>query len=585
MLDSPINEIKSRLNITEVLGDYIELKKAGTNYKAICPFHSEKSPSFMVSPQKQVWHCFGCGLGGDIFEFVKQIENIEFIDALKSLAARAGVVLKQPTAEQIQAGEKKDLLTDINLAAAQYFARVLWESNAGAEALDYLRRRGLTDQTIKNWMLGYAPDDFHYLEKHLSKKFDKKDIEQAGLIIKSDRDGSYFDRFHDRVMFPILNLQGQTVGFTGRLLHDKPNAGKYVNSPETPIYNKSQVVFGLYQARNVIRKEDRAVLVEGNMDVISAHQAGSTQAVATSGTALSADQLGILSRFTQNLIFAFDSDNAGNIAAKRALELALNAGFNVKIIDLDGAKDPDELIKRGINAWLKAVESAGSFIDYFFEQVMKQHDPLSVEGKREITKELAPLIYRISDPITKSHYIRKLSQRINVAESAILDIMNRLSLPKPLKIALYGEKRLPAGKAGKNRIEMLEEKLLGLSLVLKDNKYLQDFTQADFSPNLHGLVGAIVSESNPKTIGENLPDLKSQIELLTFVVETEIKADELSAEGEAAKTAIELKRERVKARMQVLPDLIKAAEDNRDQESVAKLSQEHITLSQQLNNL
>jgi len=578
MLDSPINEIKSRLNITEVLGDYIELKKAGTNYKAICPFHSEKSPSFMVSPQKQVWHCFGCGLGGDIFEFVKQIENIEFIDALKSLASRAGVVLKQPTAEQIQAGEKKDLLTDINLAAAQYFARVLWESNAGAEALDYLRRRGLTDQTIKNWMLGYAPDDFHYLEKHLSKKFDKKDIEQAGLIIKSDRDGSYFDRFHDRVMFPILNLQGQTVGFTGRLLHDKPNTGKYVNSPETPVYNKSQVIFGLYQARNIIRKEDRAVLVEGNMDVISAHQAGSTQAVATSGTALSSDQLNILSRFTQNLIFAFDSDNAGNIAAKRALELALNAGFNVKIIDLDGAKDPDELIKRGINSWLKAVEGAGSFVDYFFEHSMKQHDPASVEGKREIAKELAPLIYRITDPITKSHYIRKLSQRINVAESAILDIMNRLSLPKPLKIALKAEKR-------KNRIEMLEEKLLGLSLVLKDNKHLEGLDQADFNPNLQGLVAAILAESDPIVIGTKIPDLKSQIELLTFIAETEIKEDELVPESEIAKTALELKRERVKARMQILPDLIKVAEDSHDQDLVAKLSQEHITLSQQLNNL
>lgn len=577
MFDSPIEEIKSRLSITDVLGEYIELKKAGTNYKAVCPFHSEKTPSFMVSPAKQVWHCFGCGLGGDIFEFVKQIENIEFSEALKTLAHRAGVVLRQPTEEQIKQVERKDVLIGINLAAAQYFAHVLWESNAGAEALDYLRRRGLSDQTIKNWMLGYAPDDFHYLENYLSKKFDKKDIVDAGLIIKSDRDNSYFDRFHDRVMFPIVNLHGQTVGFTGRLLHDKPNTGKYVNSPETLVYNKGQVIFGLYQARNAIRKEDRAVLVEGNMDVISAHQAGSFQAVATSGTALSSEQLNILSRFTQNLVFAFDSDSAGNIAARRALEMALNAGFNVKIIDLAGAKDPDELIKRGINVWLKAVESAGNFIDYFFVQSMKQHDPLSVEGKREIAKDLAPLIYRITDPITRSHYIRKLSQALNVAESAILDIMNRLSLPKPLKTALKGEKR-------KNRVETLEEKLLGLSLLLKLNKYVEG-PVSDFHPSLQELATVMLTESDPTQIAQKKPELQSQIQLLTFVAETENKEQELESLSELEKTARELKRERTKARMQLIPDLIKAAEQANDLTKASELAQEHINLTQQLNKL
>src|SRR3989344_3767365 len=263
MFDSPIQEIKDRLPIFGIVQDFVQLRKAGTNYKGICPFHSEKSPSFMVSPSKQIWHCFGCGLGGDIFEFIKLMEHVEFPEALKILADRAGVELKKPTPEQIQIGKTKDVLYEINKKAAEYFAKVLWESNAGSEALAYLRQRGLSDPTIKNWQLGFAPDDFHYLENYLAKSFDRKDIEQAGLIIKSEKDSGYFDRFHDRVMFPIANLHGQVVGFTGRLLHDKPNTGKYVNSPETPIYNKSQIIYGLHQAKQAIRKQDRAVLVEG----------------------------------------------------------------------------------------------------------------------------------------------------------------------------------------------------------------------------------------------------------------------------------------------------------------------------------
>jgi len=565
-MDSPIEEIKSRLSITEVLGDFIQLKKAGVNYKAVCPFHSEKTPSFVVSPAKQVWHCFGCGLGGDIFEFIKQIENVEFSEALRILANRAGVELKKPTAEQIQVAEKKDVLYEINQQAANYFSKVLWESNAGQEALEYLRKRGLTDQTIKNWQLGFAPDDFHYVENFLAKGFDKKDIETAGLIIKSDRDTGYFDRFHDRIMFPILNLHGQVVGFTGRLLHDKPSTGKYINSPETPVYNKGQVIYGLYQARNAIRKENRAILMEGNMDVITAHQAGSIQAVATSGTALSAEQLNILTRFTENLIFAFDSDTAGNTAARRALEMALGAGFNVKIINLAGAKDPDELIKRGITAWQKAVDSAGSFMDYFFDQAIKSGDPASVDSKRDITKELAPLIYRITDPITKAHYIRKLSGAINVAESAIWDIINRLSLPKPLKTALKAEKQ-------KNRIEMLEDRLLGLALVLKDNKIFEGLTEADFTKDHQALVAVMKTEADAAKIILANPTLKDQIELLTFVAETDVREEEVEPKIELQNTVSEFKNERKKIQMQIWTDELKAAEQSGDKAQAEVLLQ------------
>jgi DNA primase len=578
MLDSPIEEIKSRVNVLDVVQDFVQLKKAGTNYKGLCPFHSEKTGSFMVSPAKQFWHCFGCGLGGDIFEFIKQIENVEFAEALKILADRAGITLKKPTQEQIQAGEKKDVLFEINDAAAKYFVRVLWESNAGKEALEYLKKRGLTEQTIKNWQLGYAPADFHYLENFLAKTFNKKDIEQAGLIIKSDRDNGYFDRFHDRVMFPIANLHGQIVGFTGRLLHDKPNAGKYVNSPETPVYSKSQVIFGLFAAKNSIRKENRAIVMEGNMDVISAHQAGSLQAVATSGTAMTQDQLLILKRFTENLIFAFDSDSAGITAGKRALELALNLGFNVKVINLNGAKDPDDLIKRGIGAWQKAVESAGNFLDFFFDLTLKQMDVSTVEGKRDITRELAPLIFRISEPITRAHYVRKLSGAINVAESAIWDIINRLSLPKPLKQALRAEKR-------KNRIQMLEERVLGLSLIEQDNQWLKGLTEADFDSEYQALVALMEKSAKVSEIIRVNPALKDQVELLQFAAETEMKEQEMNPSTELKQAAVEFKRDRLKTKMKVLGDQIKQAEDAGDKEKIAALSVEYVSVGHTLNQL
>lgn len=484
MLDSPIDEIKSRVSILDVVADYVQLKKAGTNFKAPCPFHNEKTPSFMVSPSKQIWHCFGCGLGGDIFEFIKQVENVEFSESLKILADRAGIVLKPPTKEQVQATSKKDVLYDINTKASEYFQRVLWETNAGKDALEYLKKRGLVDQTIKKWALGFAPEDFpaydkssagrHYLENHLGKFFSKPDIESAGLIIKKD-DGSYFDRFRGRVMFPIKNIHGQVVGFTGRILKNDPNVGKYVNSPETLIYNKSRIIYGLDQAKNLMRKENRAVLVEGQMDVITAHQAGFTQVVASSGTAFTLDQLTTIKRFAENLVFAFDADLAGVEASRRVLELALGLGFNVKVLEMREAKDPDELIKKGIGLWQKALDNARNFVEFFFDQAFAKYDPQTPEGKREITKELAPLVFRIKEPVARAHFVRKLSTGINIAESAVWDIINKLDVPKQIRDSAKAVVR-------KSKPEILWQQLLGLSLVLSDNTQLQAFSSDDCLP-------------------------------------------------------------------------------------------------------
>jgi DNA primase len=576
-MNTQVIEIKERLPITEILADYITLRKAGVNFKAVCPFHNEKTPSLVVSPNKQIWHCFGCGLGGDIFEFVKLAENVEFAEALKILADRAGIELRKPTQEEVRKQEKSRDLYEINDAAARYYERVLWESESSKEALDYLKKRGLTDRTIQNWRLGYAPDDFHYLENFLAKKFDKKDIELAGLIIKKDNSSEYFDRFRGRVMFPILNIHGQVVGFTGRLLKEKENAGKYINSPETPVYNKSREIYGLYQAKNNIRKENRCILMEGNMDVVAAHQVGSMQAVASSGTAFTQDQFTILKRFCENLTFAFDTDAAGTAATKRALEIALNLGFNVKIVEMRGAKDPDELIKKGIGLWQKAVDTATNFVEFFFDKTFKEFDPNTVDGKREIVKQLAPLIYRISEAVTKAHFVRKLAEGVNVAEAAIWGIINGINLPKP-------QLAKSAGNTKKSRKEILEDQLLGTTLMVGTNKYLKEFRTEDFDSSNLLVVRILLDTEKPElpNLAKSHPEISDQLELLHFAASVEINEQELDPKVELARVAGELKKLILKKRMEQVTNDLMVAEKAKDKPLTEKLSIEFSKLSDQL---
>lgn len=570
-MNTQVQEIKERLPITEVLADYIQMKKAGVNFKAVCPFHNEKTPSLIISPVKQIWHCFGCGLGGDVFEFIKQAENVEFTEALKILADRAGVELRKQTQEEFQKEQKKADLYEINDTAAQYYEKVLWESESARGALEYLKKRGLTDKTIQSWRLGYAPDDFHYLENFLGKKYSKSDIELAGLIINKDNSKEYFDRFRGRIMFPIQNIHGQIVGFTGRLLQEKENAGKYINSPETPIYNKSRELYGLYRAKNTIRKENRCIVMEGNMDVISSHQAGFPQAVASSGTALTSDQFLILKRFCDHLVFAFDADSAGSTATRRALEIALNLGFNVKIVDLKAAKDPDELIKKGVGLWQKAVEGASNFVDFFFEKTFAQFDPESVESKREMTKQLTPLIYRITEPVTRAHYVRKLSERLNVAESAIWDIINRLSLPRPGVRAQGAENR-------KTRQQILQDQVLGLTLVTKDNSFIEKFRTDDFDEENIAIVKAILENKKPAEISDRL-------ELLFFSATVEISEQKLDPKVELRRVADEYKKLIIKQRMEKVSSDLMMAEKTKNKELAQKLSVEFSKLSEQIKNL
>lgn len=474
MTSNITQDIKDRLNIVDVLSSYIQLKKSGTNYKAVCPFHHEKTASLMISPAKQIWHCFGCGEGGDIFGFVMKYENMEFAETLKTLAERAGVELPKFSKQNVEQDKYKAVLYKINDWAAKYYHQVLLQSSAAEAARKYLTGRGLTAKAIADWQIGFGPNDSHLLENFLLKKgFDAKQLLDAGVSAKSQR-GDIYDRFFNRITFPIKNYAGDVVGFTARVLDPEAKTAKYINSPETAIYSKSKIIFGLYQAKQAIRKEDCALVVEGNMDVVTAHQAGFENTVASSGTAFTYDQLQTLARLTKNLKFAFDTDSAGAQATLRALDSALALGFSVYIVRIQNAKDPDEAIKKDPKAFAQAVKEAPLYLDYFFEKSFENFDPNSVQEKRRITTVLVPMLKKLADPLDSAHYTRLLAQRLNVPEKTIYELLAKIKSPTtpfitrantlPKQSAISGIKADSVTPLVKTKSYQLEQKILGYAL-------------------------------------------------------------------------------------------------------------------------
>ena len=583
----PSEEIKEKINIVDLVGEYVQLKKAGVNYRALCPFHHEKSGSFMVSPAKQIWHCFGCGLGGDIFEFVKQMEGVEFPEALEILASRAGVTLRRPDVSY-QPDQKK-VLYEINNWGALYYSKVLAESKAAQTARDYLTKRGLKPETIKQWQIGYAPDDFHAFENFIVKKgYQRSEVVAAGLIIKKDPSTSsgpsandYFDRFRDRIMFPIFDLHGRVVGFTGRTLKAEvaggPAIAKYVNSPETAIYNKSRVIYGLHLAKTEIRRKDEVIIVEGNVDVITCHEAGYSNVVGSSGTALTVMQLESLKRFTENVSFALDADEAGLAALRRAVELALQLGFNVKVIAIPKtlAKDPDELIRKDTAKWEELVSSAQNFLDFYFQEIFAKMDLQSNIGKKHAARELLPLLALLPDHIDRAHYAQKLATTLGVDEKVIIDLLNKQSKEKlkPAHLPKADQSGKPPLRQKSNQ-ELLEARVLGFILRFPAAAAadLQELAADDFTIPLY------------REIFENrLPAHQVEIDLLMFGLENEISlASNWDVEAFRKVYISRLRFETLKRKMQELSGRIRQAEQSGKFEEVKNLSLQFNNLAREL---
>jgi len=510
MFGKPSEEIKERLDIVDLISEYIQLQPAGVNnFKARCPFHNEKTPSLFVSKDKQIFKCFGCGEGGDVFSFVMKMEGLEFVDALRILAVKAGVELKK---EQPEFYSKRARVLEILKLSAEYYHQALLKSKSGQVARDYIAGRKLKPETVSQFKLGFSPDDWEMLSKFLkSRGFKDDEIIASGLVVPrksafastavgASADKGFYDRFRFRLMFPIWDGQNNVVGFTARQLREEKNMGKYINTPQSLAYDKSRVLYGLNFAKSEIRREDKVIIVEGNMDVIASHQANVTNVVASSGTALTSMQIDLIKRYTNNVVFSFDMDLAGNMATQRGIDLALESGLNIKITmpEKNGkVKDPDDIIKtEGVKAWKDIISSAKSIMDYYFESNLSKLDLAKVEDKKIMAKFLLPKIKKIADKVEQAFYLQKLAGLISVGEEVLRDAMEKTQIRNDyqrtvvMKAADSVEKR-------KSETEMLQERLFGLIMSNFHNfKKLENFDLGLFNERISSLYKEIKAYYN-----------------------------------------------------------------------------------------
>lgn len=605
MADNTLQEIKDRLDVVEIISSYIPTKKSGANYKATCPFHNEKTASLMISPQKQIWHCFGCGEGGDIFGFVMRYENLEFREALQQLAQKAGVQLPERTAGAHADKKVAEDLVRINNFTAKFYQKQL-ESEVAKEARGYLEQRGLNAQTITSWGIGFAPNSFDSLIRALqAKQVTSQAALTAGVVAKNDR-GNIYDRFRNRITFPIKNFFGDVVGFTARVLPSgDEKTGKYINSPETPIYNKSKILFGLFAAKTAIRKADEAVVVEGQMDCITAHQAGFDNTVATSGTAMTQDHLRLLGRLTKNLKFCFDADGAGMQALRRAGELAMTMGFRIKVVRLPKeAKDPDELIRNNPGLWRKAVADSVWFIDFYIDAAEQRFAFGSLEQKQNLTEEVMPLLRYVANPLEQGHYLRLISERFAVTENELRAALK--PVPTGVGNEIAGAPAVSGNQANRHDLpvkptlvtqENIQEKEIfgGLRLYPEFRQFVaaEGLPTEYISPPMQKAINAaLLNESLP--LEAQTPAMDALAKEAEFMVESNLEKlenNELALMRELKKSFYLFKKAGINKQLQDATTAIKKAESLHDNSAVkqhtelfAELSAQRYALEQKLEN-
>jgi len=546
MISSPTEEIKTRLDIVEFIQSYVRLQKAGMNFRAPCPFHAEKTPSFFVSPTRQIWHCFGgCGEGGDIFKFVMKIEGLDFPEALRLLAGRAGVELRR---ENPAIASERNRLYDVCEAAAKIFQKNLLLS---ASPKEYLKKRGVTEGTVRAFRIGFAPDSWDFLLSSLVKKgFKNEDVEKAGLAVRSE-DRRWYDRFRSRIMFPIGDANGRIIGFGGRIfvpaaemvvpLPKLPElsrqsssedirsiasternvgsgAAKYINTPQTLIYDKSRVLYGFDKAKQEIRARNQAVIVEGYMDCVMSHQAGVKNTIAVSGTALTPSQLKIIKRLCDTIVSSFDTDAAGQTATRRSLALAAEFEFERRIATIPSGKDPADAVLENPAGWVAAVADARPVVDFYFEKMFREENPERAEGKKKISATLIPLITELPDEIQKAHWVRELAKRFGMSEDAVWKEVAR----RPASAGRPGDPVRAGGVpdagtdsvSSPSRRELLEEGLLSLVALMPDDRKTAALVghSVEFSSPLRQEIFALLTAGLP----ELPPHVASEVQVLRF---------------------------------------------------------------------
>lgn len=640
MASSQIEEIKNKLNVIDVVGSYVKLTKTGINYRGVCPFHSEKKPSFFVSPARQMWHCFGCGAGSSMFDFVMKIEGIEFGDALRILANKAGVELRK---ENVQLRTERQRLYEICDLACSFFEKQLGASLMGQEAGEYLLKRGIARESIKKWRLGYSPDTWNGLSDFLvSKGYKREEIIKAGLAIapiaeqsrvldgeaigkKESNIGHSYDRFRGRIIFPVFDLNSQVIGFGGRVFKSRlqSNRGsstvspsgqdeiaKYINTPQTLLYDKSGILYGLNNAKLPIRKQNQCVVTEGYTDVIMCHQAGFENTVAASGTALTSSHLSILKRYSENLVLAFDMDIAGDSATKRGINMAQEQGFNIKIIEnYLKDSDPADIILKDPKLWEESVGKARSIMDYYFDSAFLNFNKSIPEGKKEIGRIILPVIKRLQNKIEQSYWVQKLSEMLGIKEEAVIEELAKTPVLVPQGRDTFGEPHFQDEKlGGEGRKKLIEEKII--SLILKNPDYIKLIDESQyalFSNKIKRFLEEIkkIMDLPSKALAKEEKMIKSSFtkvtedkdfktifnseelsaELNNFLAAFALRADiefEEDGQEEIQLCLLHLKNIELKNKLNKISEEIKKAEDDNDHPKVNNLVEEFNKLTKEL---
>lgn len=597
---SPAEEIKSRLNIVDVVGGYVKLDKAGSAWKALCPFHRERTPSFTVNEERQMWHCFGCNKGGDVFAFVMEMEGMDFREALRLLADRAGVTLSRGGDEQKYVEEKneKERLFALLEQATKFYEKQLWDGEGKKVALPYLLGRGLTEESLRAFRIGFAPPGWRHAGEFLQKLgYAPRELEQAGMSLKSEKSSGHYDRFRERIMFPIFDVLGRVIGYSARVLPGADDAmGKYINTPETTVYRKSHALYGLYLAKQAIKEAGHTVVVEGNMDVIACHQAGIANTVAVSGTALTDEQLTILKRYAKEIRFFFDMDAAGQKAARRSVELALAQDISASIITIPEGKDAADINKEHPEALREAVAKPVPALAYFLEQILAAHGTATPDAKKRVLDDYMALLAAVKHPLEREHYAKAVARALEVEEKMLHGVLHAARVERERRMAGM----LPSphmGEAGegsealRKRSERLREELVGILLAFPK---VREKWLAKADPMVreylgkHALFFFILQagESDPVSLMEDMV-LKSSASKLLFHTLSEPRLESAAPEEREALAVTfvddlekDLRQELLgKDRLQALEKEIREAQAAGDKDRARTLLEEFVSLS------
>jgi DNA primase len=575
-----VEEVKTRLSIEDVISEYVPLKRAGRNWKGLSPFSNEKTPSFVVSPEKQIWKDFSSGRGGSMFDFVMEVEGLDFKGALELLARKAGVDLEQFRGTPHANGPNKERLHEL-LELATKFYQVQFSQHKST--LEYVfTQRKFSKETALEWRLGYAPNNGSALVTFAkSKGFSEDEIKQAGLSARSYR-GGIQDMFRGRLMIPLQDAQGRIIGFTARLLDDDPQAPKYINTPQTVLYDKSRHVYGLHLAKESIRKSKFAVLVEGNLDVIASHQAGVRQVVATAGTALTEPHLKALSRFTGDIRLSFDADKAGVAATERAIPIASRVKVSLSIIDIPSGKDPDELIKQDPKLWSIAITQNQYALDWLMTRYEKLLDITSAQGKREYSDVLLPVVRSLTDDVERDHYMNAIAETIGVGREALEQKYQKTTEAAPAT----RQRRIKTTPAQLDKFAIENQKLQDhfLSLMLM-RKTLREFLDVVTPPMLYTEDGRQLLQflkDNPDFDGKDakkLQNLADYVKIQSLLYEELYQVLELNElHDEAARLQAQLVKKFVETQKAKLSDLQRETADEAELRSLQEQDKQYNAL-------